>query len=82
MATRKYPEMAHFFDLFDSMVLTRKEKEDMVIELHRQGKGTRDIAREVRMSFGPIIRKETQGREIWQERVVVKGRRYGRATCH
>ena len=25
----------------DSMVLTRKEKEDMVVELHRQGKGTR-----------------------------------------
>jgi hypothetical protein len=67
------------------MVLTRKEKEDMVIELHRQGKGTRDIAREVRMSFcpiGAIIRKETQRREIGQERVVVNESWYGRATCH
>jgi DNA-binding NarL/FixJ family response regulator len=34
------------------MVLTREEKEKKVIELHSQGKGTREIAKEVGMSFG------------------------------
>lgn len=54
------------------MVLTRQEKEKKVIELHRQGKGTREIAKEVGMSFGPIgaiIRKEVQAKERVQERV-------------
>ena len=60
--------MANYFDLFSilyfingCMVLTRQEKEKKVIELHRQGKGTREMTKEVGMSFGPIgaiIRKE------------------------
>ncbi len=54
------------------MVLTRQEKEKKVIELYHQGKGTREIAKEVGMSFGPIgtiIRAEAQAKERVQERV-------------
>ena len=36
------------------MVLTREEKEKIVLELHGQGKGTREIAKEVRISFSQI----------------------------
>ena len=54
------------------MFLTRKEKEKMVIDFSRQGMGTREIARELRMSFssiGAILRKESQQMELAQERV-------------
>ena len=49
------------------MFLTRQEKEKRVLELHRQGKGTREIAKEVGMSFGPIgaiLRKEAQLKSV------------------
>lgn len=42
-------------------MLTRKEREQIVLELYNQGKTIRDIAKEVRMSFrdiGAILRKE------------------------
>lgn len=54
------------------MILTRQEKEKMVLELHRQSKGTREIAQELKMSFssiGAILRKEVQQKELAQERV-------------
>lgn len=44
------------------MVLTRSEKEELVKQLYEEGKTVREIAKEVRMSFGPIgniIRKAT-----------------------
>jgi transposase len=44
------------------MVLTRSEKEDLVVQLYEEGKSYREIAKEVHMSFGPIgniIRKVT-----------------------
>ena len=36
------------------MVLTREEKERLVIDLYNQGKITREIAEEARMSFRDI----------------------------
>src|SRR5919106_2785620 len=36
------------------MVLTRQERERVVLELHNQGKTIREIAKEVRMSFRDI----------------------------
>ncbi|MGD9533900.1 MAG: hypothetical protein AB7V56_09050 [Candidatus Nitrosocosmicus sp.] len=45
-----------------SLLLTRKEKEEMVIKLAKQGKTTREIAKVVHMSLkdiGEIIRKFT-----------------------
>lgn len=44
------------------MVLTRSEKEELDKQLYEEGKTLREIANEVRMSFGPIgniIRKVT-----------------------
>jgi hypothetical protein len=44
------------------MVLTSSEKEELVKQLYEEGKTIREIAKEVRMSFGPIgkiIRKVT-----------------------
>ncbi|MGI0044083.1 MAG: hypothetical protein ACRD47_10260, partial [Nitrososphaeraceae archaeon] len=44
------------------MVLRRSEKEELVVQLYEEGKTIREIAKEVRMSFGPIgniIRKVT-----------------------
>src|SRR5215207_11279562 len=41
-------------------MLTRQEKERLVIDLYNQGKTIRDIAKELRMSFrdiGPILKK-------------------------
>ena len=35
-------------------MLTRKEKEELVIELYKQGKTIREIAKEVHMSFSRI----------------------------
>ncbi|MGH9987271.1 MAG: hypothetical protein ACRD8W_25275 [Nitrososphaeraceae archaeon] len=36
------------------MVLTRSEKEELVLQLYEEGKTIREIAKEVHMSFGPI----------------------------
>ena len=53
-------------------MLTRQEKERLVIDLYSQGKTIRDIAKELRMSFrdiGAILKKasgekkENQGKE-------------------
>src|SRR6476469_6546645 len=54
------------------MVLTRLEKEQLVLDLHNQGKGTREIAQEVKMSFsqiGTVLKRATQQRELGQEQV-------------
>jgi transposase len=52
------------------MVLSRQEKEKLVLDLYNQGKSTREIAQEVRMSFsgiGAILKaeeeKEAQGKQ-------------------
>jgi DNA-binding transcriptional MerR regulator len=47
-------------------MLTRQEREQVVLELYNQGKTIRDIAKEVRMSFrdiGAILRKEEKQKE-------------------
>ena len=47
-------------------MLTRQEKERLVIELYNQGKTIRDIAKELRMSFrdiGSILKKASGERE-------------------
>jgi transposase len=52
-------------------VLTRQEKERLVIELYNQGKTIRDIAKEVRMSFrdiGAILKKASGEREENQDK--------------
>ena len=52
-------------------MLTRQEKERLVIELYNQGKIIRDIAREVRMSFrdiGLILKKASGEKEEKQDR--------------
>jgi transposase len=52
-------------------VLTRQEKERLVIELYNQGKTIRDIAKELRMSFrdiGTIIKKVSGEREEKQDK--------------
>jgi transcriptional regulator len=36
------------------MVLTRQQREKLVLDLYNQGKNTREIAQEVRMSFRDI----------------------------
>ena len=46
------------------MVLTREEKERLVLDLYNQGKSTREIAEEARMSFrdiGAIKEKSRRG---------------------
>ena len=46
------------------MVLTREEKERLVLDLYNQGKSTREIAEEARMSFrdiGAILEKSKRG---------------------
>jgi len=51
-------------------VLTRQEKEKLVIELYNQGKAIRDIAKELRMSFrdiGTILKKASGEREERQD---------------
>jgi hypothetical protein len=54
------------------MILTRLEKEKLVLDLHNQGKGTREIAQEVKMSFGQIgviLKRAAQQREFGQVQV-------------
>ena len=44
-------------------MLTRQEREQIVIDLYNQGKTIRDIAKEVRMSFrdiGTVLKKEEE----------------------
>src|SRR5438067_13194858 len=52
------------------MVLTREEKERLVLDLYNQGKSTREIAKEVRMSFrdiGAILNKAMEEKETSKE---------------
>jgi hypothetical protein len=52
-------------------MLTRQEKERLVIELYNQGKTIRDIAKELRMSFrdiGAILKKSEEKEEEKEER--------------
>ena len=53
------------------MVLTREQRERLVLDLYNQGKNTREIAQEVRMSFsaiGAILKKTEQENETSKER--------------
>ena len=52
------------------MVLSRQQRERLVLELYNQGKNTREIAEEARMSFsaiGAILKKATQEKEVQGE---------------
>jgi hypothetical protein len=52
------------------MVLTRQEKEKLVLDLYNQGKSTREIAEEARMSFrdiGVILDKAEEEKEASKE---------------
>ena len=54
------------------MVLTREEKEWLVIDLYNQGKSTREITEEARMSFrdiGSILNKAIKEKKTSKERV-------------
>jgi DNA-binding CsgD family transcriptional regulator len=52
------------------MVLTREEKERLVLDLYNQGKSTREIVEEARMSFrdiGAILNKAIEEKEASKE---------------
>ena len=52
------------------MVLTRQERERLVLDLYNQGKNTREIAEEARMSFsaiGAILKKAERENETSKE---------------
>jgi cytidylate kinase len=52
-------------------MLTRQEKEKLVIDLYNQGKTIRDIAKELRMSFrdiGSILKKASGEKEENQDK--------------
>ena len=52
------------------MILTRDEKERFVLDLYNQGKSTREIAEEARMSFrdiGAILNKAMEEKETSKE---------------
>jgi transposase len=52
------------------MVLTRQERERLVLDLYNQGKNTSEIAEEARMSFsaiGAILKKSEQENETSKE---------------
>jgi DNA-binding NarL/FixJ family response regulator len=52
-------------------MLTRQEKERLVIELYNQGKTIRDVAKELRMSFrdiGAILKKSGEKEEEKEEK--------------
>ena len=52
------------------MISTREEKEKLVLDLYNQGKGTREIAEEARMSFrdiGVILSKAMEEKETSKE---------------
>jgi DNA-binding NarL/FixJ family response regulator len=47
-------------------ILTRQEREQVVVDLYNQGKTIRDIAKEVRMSFrdiGTVLKTEKEKEE-------------------
>ena len=53
------------------MITTRQERERLVLDLYNQGKNTREIAQEARMSFsaiGAILKKATEENETSKER--------------
>ena len=48
------------------MILTRQQREKLVLDLYNQGKNTREIAQEARMSFsaiGAILKKAEEEKE-------------------
>ena len=52
------------------MILTREEKERLVLDLYNQGKSTREISEEARMSFrdiGAILNKAIEEKETSKE---------------
>ncbi len=52
------------------MVLTRQQRERLVLDLYSQGKNTREIAEEARMSFsaiGAILKKAEEEKEAQGE---------------
>jgi ribosome recycling factor len=52
------------------MVLTREEREKLVLDLYNEGKNTREIAEEARMSFrdiGAILNKAIEEKETSKE---------------
>ena len=52
------------------VVLTREEREGFVLDLYNQGKSTREIAEEARMSFrdiGAILNKAIEEKEASKE---------------
>src|SRR5215213_11833663 len=52
------------------MVITRQERERLVLELYNQGKTIREIAKEARMSFrdiGPILNKVVEEKSKGEE---------------
>ena len=53
------------------MVITRQQRERLVLDLYNQGKNTREIAEEARMSFsaiGAVLKKAEQENETSKER--------------
>ena len=57
------------------MILTREEKERFVLDLYNQGKSTREIAEEARMSFrhiGAILDKAEEEKESEEEQTQQK----------
>jgi transposase len=53
------------------MVLSRQERERFVLDLYNQGKSTREIAQEARLSFnaiGAILKKATEENQTSKER--------------
>src|SRR6187200_2739452 len=53
------------------MALSRQQRERFVLELYNQGKNTREIAQEARMSFsaiGATLKKATEENETSKER--------------
>ena len=64
------------------MLLSKKEKEKKVIELANQGKTTREIAKEVRISLktiGQILNKETGDDEAEREQRIKAKSEYAQA---
>ena len=52
------------------MILTREEKEKLVLDLYNEGKSTREIAEEARMSFrdiGAILDKTEEEKKTSKE---------------
>jgi hypothetical protein len=55
------------------MSMTRQDRQKLVLELYKQGKNIREIAKEVRMSFrdiGPILNKADEAQRKEQQQVI------------